>query len=99
MGLITIPYFITLTHIISFQNAHQQESPLLQGFKKLMVTLGGSKDLRQMDTVIYVEPFLEVIRSEETSGPITGVALSSMHKFMHGFIRMDSPNAPRFGGE
>jgi golgi-specific brefeldin A-resistance guanine nucleotide exchange factor 1 len=77
------------------QNAQKQESPLLQGFKRLMGTLAGDKDLKQMDTLVYVEPFLEVIRSEETSGPITGVALSSMNKFLRGFIRADSPNAPR----
>ncbi len=81
--------------VLYVKNPHQQEVPLLQGFKKLMVTLGNAKDLRQIDTLVYVEPFLEVIRSEETSGPITGVALSSVHKFLRGFIRMDSPNATR----
>lgn len=57
--------------------------------------LGGDKDWKQIDTLLYVEPFLEVIRSEETSGPITGVALSSMNKFLKALIRSDSPNAAR----
>jgi len=29
-----------------------------------------------------LSPFLEVIRSEETSGPITGVALEAVHKIL-----------------
>ena len=45
-------------------------------------------DISELDTLTYLKPFLAVIRSEETSGPITGVALSSIHKFLsYGFIR------------
>ena len=32
--------------------------------------------------MVYLAPFLEVIRSENTTGPITGVALSSINKFL-----------------
>ena len=31
---------------------------------------------------MFLGPFLEVIRSEDTSGPITGLALSSLNKFL-----------------
>ena len=31
---------------------------------------------------MFLSPFLEVIRSEDTSGPITGIALTSLSKFL-----------------
>jgi hypothetical protein len=36
----------------------------------------------QVDIVACLKPFLNIIRSEETSGPITGVALTSVYKFL-----------------
>jgi hypothetical protein len=39
----------------------------------------GAEDL---DLFRVVAPFLEVVRCETTSGPITGVALSSINKFL-----------------
>ena len=30
----------------------------------------------------FIGPFLEVIRSEDTSGPLTGLAISSINKFL-----------------
>ena len=35
-----------------------------------------------MDPNVFLSPFLEVIRSEDTSGPITGIALTSLSKFL-----------------
>ena len=31
---------------------------------------------------MFLSPFLEVIRSEDTTGPITGLALTSVNKFL-----------------
>ena len=39
-------------------------------------------DFSDLDSNIFLGPFLEVIRSEDTTGPITGVALSSINKFL-----------------
>ena len=39
-------------------------------------------DLRELDVNVFVGPFLDVIRSEDTTGPITGVALSAVNKFL-----------------
>ena len=39
-------------------------------------------DVNHLDVNIFLGPFLEVIRSEDTTGPITGVALSSINKFL-----------------
>jgi len=38
--------------------------------------------LSDLEPSIYLTPFLDVIRSEDTSGPITGLALSSVNKFL-----------------
>lgn len=43
----------------------------------------------ELELSTVVAPFLEVIRCETASGPITGVALSSMHKFLtYGILSM-----------
>jgi hypothetical protein len=39
-------------------------------------------DLNDVDATTYLSPFLEIIKSEETNGPITGLALSSIDKFI-----------------
>ena len=39
-------------------------------------------DLGEVDVNVFLGPFLDVIRSEDTTGPITGVALSSVNKFL-----------------
>ena len=39
-------------------------------------------DITEVDANIFLGPFLDVIRSEDTAGPITGVALSSVNKFL-----------------
>ncbi|KAF5183506.1 Arf guanine-nucleotide exchange factor gnom, partial [Thalictrum thalictroides] len=35
-----------------------------------------------INPVLYLQPFLDVVRSEETGTPITGVALSSVYKIL-----------------
>lgn len=39
-------------------------------------------DINDLDVNVFLGPFLEVIRSEETTGPMTGVALSAVNKFL-----------------
>jgi len=44
----------------------------------------------------FIGPFLEVIRSEDTSGPLTGLAISSINKFLsYGLIPLDHIDASR----
>ena len=70
----------------------QSESYLIRSFKTLHAYLESVDDLSDVDTPKYFEPFLDVIRSEHTSGPITGVALSSINKFLlYGFLSTESP--------
>lgn len=37
---------------------------------------------KDMDAVALLEPFLQVIQSGDTNGPITGAALTSVEKFL-----------------
>eukprot|EP00978_Attheya_sp_CCMP212_P034177 scaffold142031_cov49-Attheya_sp.AAC.1 len=47
-----------------------------------------------LHVVQYVAPFCTAIRSREISAPITGAALSALHKFLlYGFISPHSPGA------
>lgn len=39
-------------------------------------------DLSEVDVNTFLGPFLDVIRSEDTTGPITGIALASVNKFL-----------------
>ncbi|XP_065652483.1 Golgi-specific brefeldin A-resistance guanine nucleotide exchange factor 1 isoform X4 [Hydra vulgaris] len=63
---------------------HQEDEqdPLINSFIQLKETLQETKDINSLDTNVFLGPFLDVIRSEDTTGPITGVALSSVNKFL-----------------
>lgn len=39
----------------------------------------------------YLTPFIEVIRSPEISGPITGVALTAVSRFLDAYIIGEEP--------
>lgn len=75
---------------------HQQDEqdPLLQAFGQLKQRLARVSDLGEVDSNELLMPFLSVIRSEITTGPITGVALSAVHKFLsYGLIHVGSEGA------
>ncbi|GJJ73716.1 golgi-specific brefeldin A-resistance guanine nucleotide exchange factor 1 [Entomortierella parvispora] len=70
-----------------------QESPLMIGFNDLRSRLAATSTAKDMDAVALLDPFLEVIQSGDTNGPITGTALSSVEKFLlYKIINKDSPN-------
>ena len=39
-------------------------------------------ELNEIEPNAFLSPFLEVVRSEDTTGPITGLALTSINKFL-----------------
>jgi brefeldin A-resistance guanine nucleotide exchange factor 1 len=50
-----------------------------------------SLDLQDIDSNTFLTPFLDIIRSDETSGPITCLALNAVNKFLsYGLIGMNS---------
>ncbi|KAI8823734.1 uncharacterized protein EV422DRAFT_618537 [Fimicolochytrium jonesii] len=69
-----------------------ENTPLLQGFSFLRARLTLLHELRDLDPALLLEPFLEVIRSPDTTGPITGAALTSVEKFIT--YRVLDPNHP-----
>lgn len=48
----------------------------------IFVFLHITTDLQEIEPNVFLGPFLDVIRSEDTTGPITGLALSSVNKFL-----------------
>ena len=55
----------------------QAESPLTRGLKALHDHLQGFCDIRDVDTVRYLSPFVAVVRSARASGPLTGAAATA----------------------
>uniref|UniRef100_A0A8C7UJ56 Golgi-specific brefeldin A-resistance guanine nucleotide exchange factor 1 n=1 Tax=Oncorhynchus mykiss TaxID=8022 RepID=A0A8C7UJ56_ONCMY len=60
----------------------EEQDPLLNSFSHLKEILNNMKELSDVEPNIFLRPFLEVVRSEDTTGPITGLALTSVNKFL-----------------
>ncbi|KAM8852195.1 Golgi-specific brefeldin A-resistance guanine nucleotide exchange factor 1 isoform 1-T1 [Synchiropus picturatus] len=60
----------------------EEQDPLLNSFGQLKDLLNNIKELSDVEPNIFLRPFLEVVRSEDTTGPITGLALTSVNKFL-----------------
>nr|XP_033796317.1 Golgi-specific brefeldin A-resistance guanine nucleotide exchange factor 1 isoform X2 [Geotrypetes seraphini]XP_033796319.1 Golgi-specific brefeldin A-resistance guanine nucleotide exchange factor 1 isoform X2 [Geotrypetes seraphini] len=60
----------------------EEQDPLLHSFSHLKEILNNINELSEIEPNIFLRPFLEVIRSEDTTGPITGLALTSVNKFL-----------------
>ncbi|XP_070186725.1 Golgi-specific brefeldin A-resistance guanine nucleotide exchange factor 1-like isoform X2 [Littorina saxatilis] len=68
----------------SSHGRHQDDDgdQLLSSFSQLKDVLNNITDLEELEPNVFLSPFLDVIRSEDTTGPITGLALSSINKFL-----------------
>uniref|UniRef100_A0A8C3V458 Golgi-specific brefeldin A-resistance guanine nucleotide exchange factor 1 n=1 Tax=Catharus ustulatus TaxID=91951 RepID=A0A8C3V458_CATUS len=60
----------------------EERDPLLHSFSHLKEVLNNTTELSEIEPNVFLRPFLEVIRSEDTTGPITGLALTSVNKFL-----------------
>ncbi|XP_067828505.1 Golgi-specific brefeldin A-resistance guanine nucleotide exchange factor 1 isoform X2 [Heptranchias perlo] len=60
----------------------EEQDPLLNSFNHLKEVLNNITELSEIEPNVFLRPFLEVIRSEDTTGPITGLALTSVNKFL-----------------
>ncbi|KAF2313589.1 hypothetical protein GH714_012310 [Hevea brasiliensis] len=61
----------------------QLEHSLIHSLKELRKQIfSWQHKWHNIDPAIYLQPFLDVIQSDETGAPITGVALSSVHKIL-----------------
>ncbi|KAL7310376.1 GDP/GTP exchange factor for ARF [Mucor circinelloides] len=70
----------------------REENPLMQGFINLRTYMEAVTDVGDIDAVNLLTPFLEVIRSGSTTGPIAGTALGSVEKLLHyGIVGVHNP--------
>ena len=71
-----------------------EESQFVNSFRKLNEYLEGLFILEDVDCVLYISPFYDVVISDQASGPLTSVALSSLCKFaMFGFLSTKYPRS------
>ncbi|XP_043262335.1 Golgi-specific brefeldin A-resistance guanine nucleotide exchange factor 1 isoform X1 [Colletes gigas] len=74
----------------SYQDDDQDA--LIKSLTTLKEALNEAKDLSQLEPGVFLAPFLEIIRSEETTGPVTSLALSAVNKMIsYGLIDHDHP--------
>ncbi|XP_033250509.1 Golgi-specific brefeldin A-resistance guanine nucleotide exchange factor 1-like isoform X1 [Drosophila miranda] len=70
-----------------------EKDSLLKLFIDLKQDLNRTEDLRLIEPKVFLSPFLEVIRTADTTGPLTSLALASVNKFLsYGLIDPTSPN-------
>lgn len=75
-------------------HSHQDDDQdtLIKGLFSLKEVLNEAKDLSCLDPGVFLAPFLEIIRSEETTGPVTSLALSAVNKMIsYSLIDSDHP--------
>ncbi|KAH7931677.1 hypothetical protein HPB51_029705 [Rhipicephalus microplus] len=60
----------------------EEHEALNRSFSNLKDALGRSTDISDIEPSVYFGPFLEAIRSDDTSGIVTGQALASVNKFL-----------------
>lgn len=58
------------------------EHPLLVSLKELKHQISSKNGFLSIEPLSILKPFFSVIRSEELTGPITGIALTSIEKFL-----------------
>jgi brefeldin A-resistance guanine nucleotide exchange factor 1 len=61
---------------------YEHSDGLSKSFNELKETVLNIEDLKLISAEIFLAPFLEAIRSEETTGQITSIALSAVNKFL-----------------
>lgn len=74
-------YFHEL-RIIFFHTQEGQQDPLIRGLHKIQATLNLTAELRNLDVMVFLQPFCDIIQSDDTTGPITGMAIASLDRFL-----------------
>ena len=80
---VTVSHTHTITLTIS-NHSHQEEEQdsLIHGLYQLQDKLIRTGHLGQFDVDVFVKPFCVIVQSDDTTGPITGMAISSLDKFL-----------------
>lgn len=70
----------------------EEQDGLTKQFVELKQILNQIEDLKLIDPSVFLGPFLDVIRTEETTGAITSLALAAVNKFLsYGLIDPTHP--------
>lgn len=59
-----------------------EQDLLVRGLHKIQVTLNSTSDLRTLDVMVFLRPFCEIIQADFTTGPVTGMAIASLDRFL-----------------
>ncbi|KAG5455253.1 G-box binding factor, partial [Clonorchis sinensis] len=80
---------------ISFRGYQEEmKSPVYKNFVQLRSILNSVSSLNEVEPLVYLTPFLEVIRAEDVTGPITGLALTAVDKFLsYGLLEVPSTDS------
>ncbi|KAL1494184.1 hypothetical protein ABEB36_009823 [Hypothenemus hampei] len=79
----------------SHSNQDEETDILMRHFQGLKDILTKIDDLRLIEPDVFLSPFLDVIRSEDTSGPVTSLALTAINKFLsYGLIDPTHASVP-----
>lgn len=73
-------YFLVFNKVLIFKD--EDQDALMKGLSSLKEALNEAKDVSQLEPAVFMAPFLEIIRSEETTGPVTSLALSAVNKII-----------------
>lgn len=75
-------YLINLNLCLLIYLQYDNNDSLSKSFNELKESALQIEDLKLLSPEVFLAPFLEAIRSEETTGPITSIALSAINKFL-----------------
>jgi brefeldin A-resistance guanine nucleotide exchange factor 1 len=74
------------------------DHPLVTGLKSLRraAAAWGPSGWDEVEPLLYLRPFLDLVRSDEAGAPTTGAALSSLHRILS--LDLVRPGAPNVAG-
>lgn len=67
---------------VSIPFQEEEQDPLIHGLYILQELLNNASSLATMDAITFLKPFCDIIQSDDTTGPITGMAITSLDKFL-----------------
>lgn len=63
-------------------NHDEEKDAVLKQFVELKKSLDNIDDLREIHPNVFLNPFLELIRTDQTTGAVTSLALVAVNKFL-----------------
>ncbi|VEL31942.1 unnamed protein product [Protopolystoma xenopodis] len=90
--------FCNIFCIYCFLFKDSSKDPIFSNLLCLRNVINNVSDVSELEPIVFLAPFLDVIRSPETTGPVTGLALTAADKFLaYGLLQVNSAGAPTYG--